>query len=142
MKHAYRPQKMKPSCLDEQPRSVLDAYYRRPLFDADQFHKRANARPVTREHLKKGYQFLSSSSRLDPSSSNYSRFKHSIRHYQPPTSSYDNPIDFDYQQDEVNEYKRQRFRAQSQHRTRIMVEEELAKKKAEAKALAAAAGET
>ena len=119
MKHAYRKQSMQPSTLDPHSKSVLDAYYRRPLFDAEQWQKRAAARPITREHRSPGMEFMSSASRMNPSSQHYGRLQGSSA-----TASYDHPANFNYAQYEVDEYKRQQMR-RAQSRTEILIQEEM-----------------
>jgi hypothetical protein len=129
MKQAYRKQTLKPSVLDPRPQSVLDAYYRRPLYDADQWKKRSLERKYSTKQM-------ASKSRLDPSSSNYGRFKYSLQHSPVHASSsphighasYDHPADFDYIQYEVDEYKRMEIR-RAQERTNNMLEEELHRKR-------------
>ena len=92
--YAYRKQK-----FTKRPKNVLDAYYRRPLFDSEAWQKRSSTRPRTRQHTPNYKMTLST--RMDPSSPNYRIGS---------LNGYDNPIEFDYMQNEVNEHKRQQYR--------------------------------
>ena len=81
--YAYRKQKY----VSKKPKNILEAYYRRPLFDSAAWHKRSSSRQKSRK------MNMTMSTRMDPSSPNYRL---------GALKGYDNPAEFDYNQFEVD----------------------------------------